>query len=328
MSNPYGSLPGVVGEFLDVPFVYRKICDVLPTPEVREAEDSLAFWFEFGFTAPSELVGDSAAGWLDAAGEISWKIQSSDDLLTWADDEMIDCATTAIDNLNGTFTYWSRRVVPRLWKAVMIDLTVGTDRHGKSITGLEIFGVAVPDLNYPYAMPSQAATLQTDLRAAGYTGAVVSTSSGTLVAKAKNHVSTGTVGLVVTMSGNNVEAVNFYGGGAISLPSYPYTMPGSRASLQTDLRANGAPGAVVMLYKDPWSIFLPDRDASANARSIVLTISPGDPFPAYDFYGVYQGEAPANVELGTPSNTRSPLGAPLLESVRAFFRVCRLSLPI
>ncbi len=329
MSSPYGSLPSVVGEFIDVPFVYRKICDPVPTDTGRTVMDSMGMWYEFGFTAPEELVGNAATNWVDQAGEISWKIQSSEDLTTWAEDEMIDATVTAIDNLDGTFTYWARRVVPLYWIAVMIDLTVGTDRYGKSITGITLFGDPVTTgMNYPYAMPADAADLQADLRAAGFTGATVTTSSGTLVARAKNHISTGTVGLVVTMSGANVTAVAPYSGGTISLPSYPYTMPGSRAALQTDLRGNGYTGAVVMLYQDPWEIVLPDLDATAQVRDITLAISPGDPFPDYNGFGAYQGENQAAAKVGVFSNVRDPEGSPLLEAGKCFFRVKRSSLPI
>lgn len=328
MSNPYGTLPSLIGEQAVIPFVYRDLCGPQPPVMTRQVDDAVANWYEFGFTAPSELVGNAATGWEDAPGEISWKIQSSETLTEWAVDEMIDASVTGIDNLDGTFTYWSRWTVPLVWKYVMIDLTVGTDRYGKSITGIEIFRTAVSLPNYPYAMPSQAAALQTDLRAAGYTGALVTTSSGPLTAKAKNHISSGIQYMVVTMSGANVTAVNRPNESAISLPSYPYTMPGSRATLQTHLRAAGYTGAVVMLHQDPWQIFLPDLDAELSVRDITITITPADPFAVYNFFGSYVGDNPQTAVSGTPSNTRSPLGAPLREAAKGFFRVARTSLPI
>lgn len=327
-SSPYGRAPQTMGEFSDV-VAYRQICDPVPSMEGRTVLETDAFWYEVGFVAPELLSGDATAGWVDAAGEISWTLQSSEDLATWADDEMIDAAVTGIDNLDGTFTFWARRIVPLYWIDVVVDMTVGTDRQGKSITGITLFGAAVTTgMSYPYAMPADAADLQTDLRAAGYTDATVTTSSGTLVAKVRNHLSTGTRGLEVTMSGATVTAVAEYGGSTISLPSYPYTMPGSRATLQTDLRANGYAGAVVMLYQDPWEIFLPDRDASGQARDISLAISPGDPYPEYDFYGAYVGEAPAATVNGGFSNVRDPSLNPLLEAGKCFFRLKRHSLPI
>ena len=328
MSSPYGSLPSVTGEFQDVPFVYRQICDELPQPVSRVADETDGLWFEFGFTAPEELVGNAETGWTDQAGEISWKIEASNDLLEWVDDEMVDCAVTAIDNMDGTFTYWSRRVVPLVWREVMVDMTVGSDRYGKSITAIELFRTAVSLPNYPYAMPSQASQLQTDLRAAGFTDATVTTTTGTLRVGIRNHISSGTNGLMVTMSGANVTAVAPYRGSTISLPSYPYAMPSAQATLQTDLRANGYGGAVVMLYKDEWEIFIPDLDAEFRTRDITLTISPGDPFPVYDFYGSYQGLNSAAAVAGEPSNTRSRDGEPYRESPKAFFRVKRTSIPI
>lgn len=328
-SNPYGRMPQTMGECSDV-VAYRKLCG--PAPQSippRVVIDSVAQWIEFGFTAPEELVGNATTGWTDAAGEISWKIQASENLTDWAEDEMIDATVTAIDNLDGTITYWSRRIVPLVWYYVMVDISVGSNRYGKSITGITLFGDPVTTgMDYPYAMPADAATLQADLRAAGFTGATVTTSSAALVAGVKNHISSGAVGLVVTMSGSNVTAVAPYGGSAISLPSYPYAMPGSRATLQTDLRANGYTGAVVMLYADPWEIILPDLAAELRERSIILTISPADPYPVYNFFGAYTGDDPQTDIAGEFSNTRSPLGVPLQEAGKAFFRVKRTALPI
>jgi hypothetical protein len=329
MSNPYGNLPGVMGEFAEIPFVYRRICDPTPPPVMtRRVSDSAGEWFEFGFTAPEELTGNAATGWTNAAGEISWEIEASETLTTWAEDEMVDAAVTGIEHVNGTVTYWSRWTVPRLWKYVMIDVTAGSDRYGKSITAISLFQTEVSLPNYPYAMPSQAAALQTDLRAAGYTGALVTTTSGTFTAKVRNHLSDGTrMVLAVTMSGANVTVVSSEGS-AISLPSYPYAMPSSRATLQTDLRAAGYAGAVVMLYQDPWEILLPDLETELGNRGFTLTITPADPYPFWDFFGVYQGDNPATVVAGAPSNTRSPAGTPLREAVRGFFRIKRTSLPI
>jgi len=44
---------------------------------------------------------------------------------------------------------------------------------GSNVTGMSEFGSSISLPGYPYAMPSQRASLQADLRTAGYTGAVV-----------------------------------------------------------------------------------------------------------------------------------------------------------
>lgn len=328
MSNPYGSLPSVTGEFQVIPFVYRQICGEAPPVFTRQATASEADWFEFGFTAAEPLTGNATDGWTDALREISWKIEASEDLTTWVTDEMIDCTTTAIANLDGTFTYWARRVVPLVWNDVMIDLTLSSNRYGKSITAIDIFRTPVSLPGYPYAMPAQAATLQADLRAAGYTGATVTSTSAALTTLVKNHLSTGTTGMVVTMSGASVTGVRFFTGTTISLPGYPYAMPGAKATLQADLRANGVTGAVVMLFQDTWEIILPNLLAEGRIRDEIFTISPGDPFPGYDFFGNYAGEFPANAVVGVSGNVRTPAGLPLRESAKAFFRINRTSLPI
>jgi len=327
MSSPYGVVPGVTGEFFDVPFVYRKICEALPQTETRFADVTDALWIEFGFTAGEALVGNAATGWTDAAGEISWQLQTSEDLVTWAEDEMIDCAVTGIDNLDGTFTYWSRRTTPLYWKTTVIDLTAATDRYGKSITGITLFGAAVSLPNYPYAMPADAATLQTDLRAAGYTGATVTTSSAAITAGIINHTIGARILMQVTHSGATVTAVTPWGESAISLPNYPYALPGDQALLQSDLRTAGYDGAVVMLYKDPWQVFIPDRTASGLVRDFKLAITPDDPYPAWDFFGnAFTGSAAA-VE-GTSDNVRSAGLTALAEAKKCFFRIKKSSLPI
>lgn len=329
MSNRYGHLPSVIGEFAEIPFVYRKICFPLPAVEMRLADEVDARWYEVGFTCNGRLTGDATTGWVDAAGEISWRLQSSDNLTTWLEDEMLDCAVTDTENFDGTWTYWARRQFPLYWKSVIIDLTVGTDRYGKSITGITLFQTPITSgMSYPYAMPSQAADLQADLRAAGYTGTLVTTSSGTLTASAKNYLSDGTKVLVVTQSGADVTSVRPYDGSTISLPAYPYTMPGSRAALQSALRANGYPGAVVMLRQDPWEIFIPDRPATGQVRDITVHITPDDPFPGYDMFGNSVGEVSTANQTGGSGNVRSVGLTSLAEANRAFFRLKMEGTPI
>lgn len=160
---------------------------------------------------------------------------------------------------------------------MLVDEVLVCDRYGKSITGITLFRSAVSLPNYPYAMPSQASALQTDLRAAGYTGATVSSTSAALTAEIYNHTVAGRRLLSVTHSGASVTAVTPYGASAISLPSYPYALPSQAATLQADLRTAGYSGAVVMLYKDPWTITLPNLSADAHTREFFVEFTPDDP---------------------------------------------------
>jgi hypothetical protein len=173
-------------------------------------------------------------------------------------------------------------------------------------------------------MPASAATLQTHLRAAGYTGATVTSTSAPLFVTIKNHIPGRTEPLQSTVSGGGVTQVRAFISGMwtpISLPSYPYALPAAKATLQTHLRAAGYTGAVVKLHGDEWTIHLPDVAAGSTNRNINADITPPDPFPDWDVFLVYQGEVTDNIVLGTSGNVRTPAGAPLLEYPRQFARL-------
>ncbi len=294
--------------------------DPLPSLEYRMVEETDGLWFEVGFRSPEELDGNAAAGWTDPRGYCVMELQQTVDLATWAMGKFVDCATTAIDNGDGTWDYWARSIVPNHWEEVMVDLTAATDLYGKSITGMTVMQTAVTLPNFPYAMPADAAQLETDLIAEGFTGATVTVTSGALLATARNHTVAGALRLDITQSGGSVTDVAFHGS-SISLPSYPYAMPADQADLQADLRTAGHTGAVVMLHDDTWEIVLPDVDATGVIRDFSVEIDPGDPFPYWDGFGTYQGLAPANSITGTSGNVRTPGGDPLDEAGKQFARM-------
>jgi hypothetical protein len=112
-------------------------------------------------------------------------------------------------------------------------------------------------------------------------------------------------------------------GTRITLPAYPYAMPAARATLQSALRTAGHSGAVVTLYGDEWTIFLPDRPAANNTdRQFSLTYTPDDPYPAWDMYLNYLGNQSAAAELGTFGNVRPAVGSGVaLEANKQFARL-------
>ena len=291
-----------------------------PPLDIRMVTDSTGFWMEVGFRVWEELSGTAATGWTGGRGLVSCQLQVSTDLQTWTEGLYEDCAETAIENEDGTWDYWSRCTVPVYWHDIMVDLSLSSDRYGKSITAIKAKGGDVTLSGFPYAMPSDASRLQADLRTAGYTGAVVSSTSGTLTATAKNHTVDGTFMLDVTMSGSNVTDVA-YRGVTISLAGYPYAMPSQRAALQTALRSAGQTGAVVKLHADTWQITLPDVVTVDTIRDFQCVFTPGDPCPYWDGFQVYQGELPDAVALGAHGNVRDPYGNPLLENNKAFARM-------
>jgi hypothetical protein len=291
----------------------------LPPLAARITEATDGSWFEVGFRTTAALTGNAAAGWTDADGH-QWRLEQSTDLATWNLARFTDCAGSPAHLGGGLYEYWSRAATPRRWKSVRVDLTATTDRYGKSITAISVLGTAISGLSYPYAMPADAARLQADLRTAGFSGAVVSSAAAALVARARNYTVNGSFDLLVTMSGNNVTGVADDQGNAISLPSYPYAMPGQQAALQADLRTAGHSGAVVTLHADQWSVLLPDRLAGMR-RPFVLTINPGDPYPIWDMYGTYLGLAADATITGTYGNVRDPNGQPLVETDEQFARL-------
>jgi hypothetical protein len=287
----------------------------------RMVNDSSGYWFEVGFESPVALLGNAADGWTDPDGNLRFRFQRSETLTAW-DYQWITCPT-GVETTPDGFRYWARSPIPAWWSNVVCDLTLTANNYGKSITGISVGQVPV-SLAYPYAMPSQAATLQTALRAAGYTGAVVSSVSKPLAVGIKNHTSSGLQPLTATMSGTNVTMVqDVYGNNITAGMSYPYSMPSQKAALQTALRAAGKSGAVVKLYADEWTIFLPDRPAAnPAARQFMLTYTPDDPYPAWDVFGNYVGIASDIQTTGTFTNVRPGVGgAQIPEANKQFGRM-------
>jgi hypothetical protein len=311
-------------------FIFGKGTQVfpnLPVPiygcaEVRMADETDALWFEFGFKIDTALSGNSAAGFNDAGNYLRIEIVQSTDLVTWAMGKFVPCAVPVVDHGDGTRTYWSRSTVPVWWYNVIADLSVSVDRYGKSLTGLSIGGVNISLPGYPYAMPASAATLQAHLRTAGYTGALVTNVPASLTVGIINYQLSGRRKMPVTMSGSNVTMVQWQGSN-ISLPGYPYAMPSQHGALQTALRNAGYTGAVVSLYADEWTIFLPDRPAAGNLqRQIIATFTPDDPYPAWDFFGTYLGFQSSNAQTGVASNIRAGVGEGVLdEALKQFARL-------
>jgi hypothetical protein len=288
----------------------------------RMVNDSSGYWFEVGFESPVALLGNAADGWTDPDGNLRFRFQRSETLTAW-DHQWITCPT-GVETTPDGFRYWARSPIPAWYYNIVCDLTLTCDNYGKSITAISVAQAAVSLPGYPYAMPSQAATLQTHLRSAGFTGAVVSNVSKPLVATAKNHTIDGTKAMHVDMSGTNVTMVrDGYGANITAGMSYPYSMPSQQAALQAALRAAGHSGAVVVIYADEWTIFLPNRPAANNAaRQFMLTYTPGDPYPSWDMFGNYQGLAAADARVGTFTNVRPGVGgAQITEANKQFGRM-------
>lgn len=150
----------------------------------EDGPDGLEKWFEVGFIAPGLLAGSAGAGWVDATGWLRIWLEHSEDLVTWSDDPLIDCPGSPSETEDG-WEYWARSPWPvdSMVKSGILfcesDARTGDPRNNP-FTSITIAD-EVQDLpNFPYSMPDDAAQLQADLRAAGWTGATVAATSDIL----------------------------------------------------------------------------------------------------------------------------------------------------
>lgn len=294
-------------------------------PLVRMVEDSTGEWLEFGFVSPELLNGNGRDGFANTGNILFMYLQQSEDLETWTAGKFEAADVPVVTVGDGTYEYWSRCTVPRYWKNIIADLTATTTRYGKSITNITVDGSTVT-LSYPYAMPADAATLQADLRTAGLTGAVVSTSTAALSIEGINHVFQDDrydrEPITLTFSGTEVTAVS-YEESPVTLPSLPYAIPAAAATLQADLRTAGLTGATIRLFDDSWTILIPDHPAVGEAqRQFHFTFTPDDPHPSWDLFGVSEGDVPDNFVTSTFDNVRPGAGDPIIpEAEKQFARL-------
>jgi len=304
--------------------VFRDPEYALPALDHEIVDDAKGRWFEVSFIAPELLTGSAEGGWTWANGQhaLDLVLESSADLVTWEMDGFEDAAGSPA-TVTGGERYTARAVIPVYWETTMIDLDLETDRAGKDLVGLTVFGSPV-SLSFPYALPADAADLQADLRGAGYTDATVTVTVADLGVRIRMFPSGAILPVDYNGSGE-VEQVYTPSISApipVSLPSYPYALPAGRAALQADLRAAGVSYAVVELTGDLIAIHLPDVAASGNNRAILAEIDPGDPYPTFDgLTGAYTGDVAGNAVSGSFSNVRTPSGDPLLERPRQFARL-------
>lgn len=147
----------------------------------RIVDDGSQKWFEAGILAPSnDLLGSAASGWTDAGGNLLFRLHRSEDLINW-DTDWIEAPGSPEAVGDGDYIYWARGRFPvdskvktgQMWAQSPTAVFNYSDPRNNPITGVTINGVAQTLPNAPYSMPSAAATLQADLRAAGWTGATV-----------------------------------------------------------------------------------------------------------------------------------------------------------
>lgn len=148
-----------------------------PTLEYRMTNDGGEQFFEVAFTSGELLNGSAAEGWQDVRGYLDFKLQQSEDLIQWHEGLFVDAPGSPEDMPDGSFRYWSRCIYPvnSTIKTGQMRATGpgGNDLRNGPFTALTLGGVVQSLPGFPYAMPTDAARLQADLRAIGWTGATV-----------------------------------------------------------------------------------------------------------------------------------------------------------
>lgn len=149
-------------------------------------------WFEVGFQMDHLLAGNPAAGWTDQGNYLRIDYEWSADLVSWSAGKFIGAPVPVVDMGAGVYQYWARALNPvdSAVKSGSIRVSSGypgqpgdiftQDTRNNPFTGLTIAGVVQPLGGFPYTMPGDAARMQTDILARGWTGATVEASSATV----------------------------------------------------------------------------------------------------------------------------------------------------
>lgn len=284
------------------------------------AADASGEWLEMEVTMPPDFTGSPETGWTN--GPINLSLHYSKNLTLWTSGGWISAPGKPTQTLGNGWKKWFVRyeAVARIYKGALVDFRLTTTRQGKSITALNLNGVTISLPGYPYAMPAQAATLQTHLLAAGYAGATVTTTAGTWSAVIQNYAADPTY-FTATWSGSQITEVrNNAGNALIALPGYPYTMPAQEAALEAALIAAGFAYAQVTLHLDEWVIFLPNITTVGLTRSFEATITPADPVQTWTFMGTSDGVNSQAILAAVVENPRTG-GVARQESDKAFGRL-------
>lgn len=266
------------------------------------AEDSAGKWFEVEVTLPAAFDGNPADGWTGVIHPshppATLGLRWSQDLVAWTpflDGWESAPGTWPVSVDGGARKKWRARyrAGALIHKSALVDLRLTTTRAGKSVTAVNLLGTPLGLASYPYAMPADAAVLQADLRAAGVTGAVVSTTSGSWSAVIRNYSDpqgSSAYTFKATWSGADITEVRRAGNNAlVSLPNYPYTMPADEAQLEADMVAAGWAYIQVTLHKDEWVVFAPDIATTGLERRFEFTVSPTDPIQMWTLFGGMMG---------------------------------------
>ena len=148
--------------------------------------NGLEKWFEVGIPVRNtdDMVGNASSGWTTLNAFFRLELSWSADMVTWALGKFSSSGTTSVtlDGVECT-VYWARSMYPKdsalstsHFSAISTAAYNG-DARNNPITALTLNSTVQSLPHFPYTLPGDAATLQADLIAAGWTGAVVTATS-------------------------------------------------------------------------------------------------------------------------------------------------------
>ena len=138
-------------------------------------------WLRVRIDMPEDFAGNPQDGWVDSLGR-RIHLQWSTNLITWSYGKCV--AAPVADTVSGGIrTTYAESIHPQDAQELMVDNVIRWDnptapwivawQYEQSITLLRLGGVVVDLPNNPYDIPGDAELLQSDLRAAGFDGAIV-----------------------------------------------------------------------------------------------------------------------------------------------------------
>ena len=214
-------------------------------------DDTANQFFELHWLMDEEMDGSVEDGFTHPSdSRLTFVVERSEDLQTWTTD-MLNVGAPE-DQMDGTWLYKARSpmMVASVTKTGQLTLSRPTpDPRSNPITSITLGDVELDLPNYPYDMPADAATLEADLIAEGFTGATVTDlESGAywvLTTDYAAQLPDSPVGRIVI--NNEVQ----------DLPHYPYAIPGDDALLIADLEDLGWTD-VAVVFQGGYQIQVPD----------------------------------------------------------------------
>jgi hypothetical protein len=230
-------------------------------------DDSANLFFELHFVVDSVLDGSVEAGFTHPDdARLGFTVERSEDLQTWFTD-MVTSGTVE-DQMDGTWLYKARSpvLVNSVTKTGQLVLDFPTPNPlANPLTGVTIGDVPLSLPNFPYDMPADAAVLEADLVAAGFTGATV-----TDLMSGRYWVTT--TYFQAGLMASPVDRVVIRSA-ALALPNFPYTIPGDEALLIADLEDLGW-ADVAVVYQGGYRIEIPDVASSAGYNVVHQVLYP------------------------------------------------------